>query len=325
MIGGVASAGGSTNAGTINSGITLINGGSLTNLGTVNGPLSMDSGTTLGNAGTLNDIGSPTIPTNSAVFNNGTIKGTALAVSGTLEDTGAGSLGMNTALTINGGGTFIPGGDGIGTTTIYDNPLGAPGITGRIVLGTGSTNVFKVDMDSGIQNTVVKSIFTSFGPNQASVGYNGGTIQIVRLGSTPFAVGQSFPLFQNTYGGNIGNAGLNSTNSYPIIDPSTPGPGLQWDLSTVIQDGTIGIKTINTTPTNLVYSAMVVNGGSNVVANLQWPADHTGWYLQSQQNTLDVGLSTNWTTIGGSSFVNSLSITNQMLTNTAVFYRMVAP
>lgn len=327
VIGSVSTAGSLTNAATIGSSLSILTGGLVTNTvaGTVSGTLSMETGTSLGNAGTFSSIGSPTIPTNAVVFNDGTIKGNALSVSGTLEDTGIGTINMNTALTINGGGTFIPGGDFIGTTTIYENPLGAPGITGRLLLGTGSTNVFKVNMDSGIQNTVVKSVYTSFGPNQSSVAYNGGTIVIMNTGSASFAAGQSFPLFQNTYGGSLGNAGLNTTNSYPVISPANPGPGLQWDLSTVIQNGTIGIKTINMTPTNLVYSAALINSGSNIVTHLQWPSDYTGWYLQSQQNPLTIGLSTNWTTIGGSSFTNDMVFTNAVITNTAVFYRMVFP
>lgn len=43
-----------------------------------------------------------------------------------------------------------------------------------------------------------------------------------------------------------------------------------------------------TNPTNLV--ATITNGG----LNLAWPADHRGWILQVQTNSLKTGLSTNW-------------------------------
>ena len=57
---------------------------------------------------------------------------------------------------------------------------------------------------------------------------------------------------------------------------------------------------------------------------LTWPQDHLGWRLESQTNSLGVGLGTNWTTVFGS------SATNQMLfpfgtRNGSVFYRLAYP
>lgn len=326
VLGSVVTAGSLDNSGSINSGLTVQTGGAVTNQlgGTIKGAWSMQTGTTLGNAGTLIDIGSPTIPTNAVVFNDGSIYGQELFISGTLEDTGVGFIGMGSALTINGGGVFIPGGDSIGTTTINEYPLNTNyANAGRILLGTGSTNVFKVN--PGVNNTVVKSDVTSLGPNHLGVAYDGGTIQIINLGGS-FSAGQTFPLFQNTYGGPIGNAGNNTTNSYPVVTPAAPGAGLQWDLSTIIQDGVLRIKTINVTPTNIVYSTSIINSGSNIVVHLSWPEDYTGWYLQVQQAALTNGLSTNWTTIGGSSFTNDIVLTNDLQKGSqAVFYRMTFP
>jgi hypothetical protein len=324
-----------TNFGTIGSGLAILNGGVVTNMGGGNivGGLAMDTNTFLGNAGTLTDIGSPTISSNSVVVNSGYIYGTALSVSGTLKDSGAGSIGMNTALTINSGGTFIPGGDGIGTSTVYEYPLGTGGLAGRVVFATGSTNIFKVDMDSGVQNTVLRSVIMSFGPNQSSVAFNGGTIQMENVGSTPFAAGQTFPLVQYDYDtGYIVNAGLNSTNSYPVMSPASPGPGLAWDLSTAPFDGVVRIKSIATTPTNLMYTAstqtQITSSSTNsiIVNEFKWPSDYTGWRLLQLQTTLTNGLSaTNWVEIGNARFTNDIVLTNTVTTNSAVFYRMVYP
>ena len=64
-----------------------------------------------------------------------------------------------------------------------------------------------------------------------------------------------------------------------------------------------------------------VSGGDLI---LQWPADHTGWTLQVQTNSLNVGLNTNWSSVAGSALVNS--VTNAINPeNGAVFYRMVYP
>jgi len=57
---------------------------------------------------------------------------------------------------------------------------------------------------------------------------------------------------------------------------------------------------------------------------LNWPADHTGWQLQSQTDSLAAGLGTNWVNAAGS------MQTNQMVwplntANGAVFFRLMRP
>jgi len=57
---------------------------------------------------------------------------------------------------------------------------------------------------------------------------------------------------------------------------------------------------------------------------LSWPADHTGWRLQSQTNSLATGLYTNWVAVPNSQLNNHF--TNAVNpANGAVFYRMVYP
>jgi len=68
---------------------------------------------------------------------------------------------------------------------------------------------------------------------------------------------------------------------------------------------------VNTGTTNLVFSVV------NNQMTLSWPADHTGWQLQAQTNSLG----TNWVTIGGSSTTNQMMITINP-SNKAVFYRL---
>jgi hypothetical protein len=71
-------------------------------------------------------------------------------------------------------------------------------------------------------------------------------------------------------------------------------------------------------PTNLTA---VLSGSSFVVS---WPADHLGWRLQVQTNSLPAGLSTNWVTVPGSDLVTSTNLTVNP-GNGAVFYRMIYP
>jgi hypothetical protein len=75
---------------------------------------------------------------------------------------------------------------------------------------------------------------------------------------------------------------------------------------------------VNTAPAALV---------SSVVGNtlhLSWPADHQGWHLQYQTNSLTSGLGTNWITVPGSDTITSTNITVDPSKPT-VFYRMVYP
>jgi hypothetical protein len=233
-------------------------------------------------------------------------------------------------LTISAGGVFIPGGNGIGTTTVAPDTLSPNAFPGRVLFAAGSTNIFKVD--PGVPaNTLLYSGFMGFGPNQSAKAVNGGTIVINNVGTMPFAAGQVFTMFQFYQGGNILDCGLNTTNSYPIMQPETPGPGLAWDLSGLIPNGIIGVRSVATVPTNLTFTASfsTVVGTNNIptnyiVSHLQWPSSYIGWSLQEQVSPLSLGISTNWTTVFGSFWTNDMLITNLLTTN-CTFYRMVSP
>ncbi len=341
VLGGVTCGGTVVNAGTVKGALAAQALSVVTNGvgGVIQGPLSTSNGSFIYNAGTFSGMGSATIATNAIFINAGSLanggnNAGSLAVNGTFEDMGnaVGTVVNLTSLTINGGGTFIPGGDGIGTTTVVNDGLAAN--NGRVVFLTGSTNIFKVNVGGSPANTLLTCGYMSFGPNQSTLIQNGGTILMTNIGSTPFGVGQSFKLVGNNFGGTLFNSGLNTTNSLSVINPSVPSSGLAWDLSQLIGGGVIGIKTIATTGTNLVFNTALTQTISTnvppvtnnvIVVGLSWPTDHTGWTLQQQQNTLDVGLSTNWTSLTVSQFTNNMVLTNAVTTNTAVFYRMVSP
>jgi hypothetical protein len=72
------------------------------------------------------------------------------------------------------------------------------------------------------------------------------------------------------------------------------------------------------TPTNITA---VLSGNA---LTLSWPADHLGWRLQVQTNSLAAGFGTNWVTLPGSELVTGTNITINSA-NGAVFYRMVYP
>ena len=132
--------------------------------------------------------------------------------------------------------------------------------------------------------------------------------------------------------GDIFDSG-SSTNSYPILEPATPGPGLVWDLTRLRPNGIIDVKEVGTNPVNIAYSVSMgtlinTNGAGStnptVLSHLQWPTNYIGWRLQQQITPLTVGLGTNWDTVAVAVFTNDIVITNALTTN-AVFFRMIYP
>ena len=136
-----------------------------------------------------------------------------------------------------------------------------------------------------------------------------GTLKVAIAGGT-LAAGESFQLFTaGTYSGSFSATNLQSA-----------GPGLGWIWNPA--NGTLSvIQVVNVNPTNITAT---VSGNT---LNLAWPADHTGWRLLAETNSLAVGLNPNtnaWFAVPGSASVNSESIT--MDPNQAtVFYRLVYP
>ena len=78
-----------------------------------------------------------------------------------------------------------------------------------------------------------------------------------------------------------------------------------------------GIVTVNPTPTELT----TIRSGNELT--LSWPADHVGWRLQVQTNSLDIGLTADWIDVVGSESVHEITVpVNQ---EGAVFYRLILP
>lgn len=77
-------------------------------------------------------------------------------------------------------------------------------------------------------------------------------------------------------------------------------------------------STVNTAPTNLLVAVT----GNQVT--LSWPADHTGWRLQAQTNSLNTGLGGGWFDVSGSTSVDQVVVPINPR-NGCVFYRLVYP
>ena len=319
--------------GTVGGAVTLQTGAVMTNSGSIGGALVMQTNSFLYNGGLLSAIGAATVATNATLINNGTIYGASLMINGTLIDTvpntsgvSSGSINVGT-LTING--KFFPGGNSIATTKVTDylyNNTQAGNPSGRVQLNAGSTTTFIVNSTNPQPYTVLLSQNQGYGPSQSSKAINGCTLVITNEGPTAFAAGQSYQLFGNYYDGTATlSAGANTTNSYPIIQPAVPGPGLAWDMSQLIPNGIISVVSASSVQVSVAQTVTLV-GGTNLVSELTWPSTYLGvGWLQQQVTTTATGIGANWVTVPSSLTNNDLFITNSIVTNAAVFYRFVYP
>jgi autotransporter-associated beta strand protein len=248
---------------------------------TYTGPTSVGGGTLL-----ITSSGSITTTPTVSVSSGATLDVTAIApwnlASGqTLQGSGI----VNGDVTVPAGSTIAAG---------TSSAIGTLSDTGNVILS--GTNTMKVSRVSGATNDVLAVTNTiTFG----------GVLNITSLGGT-YQGGDTFTLFKAAGG----LSGTFSATNLPSLSA-----GLAW-VTTNLANGVLSVvATVNPNPTNITASI------SGNVLTLSWPADHTGWYLQVQTNSLSQGLGTNWTDVPNSSTVNSVNI-NMNPANGTVFYRM---
>jgi autotransporter-associated beta strand protein len=235
------------------------------------------------------------------------------AFNGGLIKKGSGSLYLDAASTYTG-------------TTLVTNGLlaGIGSVTGPVVVAPAGTigagnaagnGAFSINNNLTIQGGSFMRINKTGGTpaqDQVVVSGNityGGVLVVSNITSdaTVLVAGDTFPLFSVT--------GTKTGNFSSIV--GTPGVGLLYSFNPTT--GVLSVApSVNTTPTNLVA---VVSGNT---LTLSWPADHLGWRLQVQTNSIDTGISGNWSDVAGSTSVNTVNATINPA-NGAVFYRMVYP
>lgn len=226
---------------------------------------------------------------------------------------GANTYSGTTAL--NGGTMLVNGATGVGGVTVASSAtLGGSGtINGPVTVQSGGTlapgnsiGVLTVSNNVSLAGTTLMEISRSPLTNDqlrvtGTLNYN-GTLSVVNL-SGALAGGDSFKLF----------SAASSSGNFSTLAGS-PGTGLAWTLNT-----NSGVLTVySTVPTNI--TALVTNNA----LQLSWPADHLGWTLQTQTNSLSAGLGTNWVSIGGSA-TNTQFLAPLDAGNPSVFYRLIYP
>jgi autotransporter-associated beta strand protein len=216
---------------------------------------------------------------------NGSLGTNTVSVASGASLGGTGSVGGG--VTVQPGGTLTPGASGIGTLTLGKTPALAGEV--RLEIRKGAV------------------------PNADKLAISGqpliyaGTLTVTHIGTNALAAGDTFTLFSAT----SFSGSFTATNL-----PALPA-GLGWIFTPT--NGVLSvIQVTSPLPTNLVVT---VAGGN---LTLTWPADHLGWRLETQTNSLSTGLSPNWFTVPGSTNTTTVSLPFNAA-NPAVFYRLAYP
>jgi autotransporter-associated beta strand protein len=190
---------------------------------------------------------------------------------------------INCPVSLPPGATLAPG-DNVGTLTVNNT----------VTLQAGSTTLIELNKTTGTndQLQVVGSLTC------------GGSLVVTNLGGTLWA-GDSFQIFNAT--STSGN--FAATNLPPLPN------GFLWQWAPA--NGTLSIlSTVALNPVNVTASP------SGNMLELSWPADHTGWRVET--NAVDITDPNFWFTFPGSTTTNDLVLPINPASS-QVFFRLVFP
>jgi len=224
------------------------------------------------------------------------------------------------------------------------------GYVGQIAFTGGSSQIMTRASQTGTANNNQDLVTSGSGsssyanPGAATVGAQSSTGSVTLVTGNPYtevltitlAATNTLAITNFLYSGTSTNGALLSqfggvasggtylTNSFDAL-------AIGWratasTYATAIDINQIAVNTTLTAPTppvSLMPASIVCQWMAGQL-QLSWPADHLGWRLQSQTNSLGSGLGTNWTTVANSTNVDQLNIVISA-TNGAVFYRLVYP
>jgi autotransporter-associated beta strand protein len=264
------------------------------------------------------DLADPSV--GDAVGTNRTLQVTNTAAtifSGVITDNGVAS-GItktgNGVLYLNGTNTYT------GTTTVSNGVLAGSGsiagpvdVEGSGAIGGGSASALgtltinnNLTLNGNVFVRVNKALSPASSNDLVSVsgtlsGGGTGVITVSNTSATQISIGDKFKIF---------NKAVTGGNTLTVT-----GGGMNWNNNLAV-DGSITAASVNTgpatNPTNMTFS---VSGGNLTVT---WPADHLGWYLQMNTNSLT---SNTWVDVPGSNTgTNSVIPINQ--SQRAAFFRM---
>ena len=312
-------------------GSTTVSNGVLGGTGSIASPLTVASGGTLSPGVTIGTF---------TVSNNVTLSGITLmelnrtnsatndqlVVTGTL--TGGGALVVtNVGSTLVNGTTFKLFSKAVTGFSSTNLPTGGSGYVWNNTLSTDGSITL---VSGGISaNAYLSSITLSpagaLSPGYASNVLNYATTESYSATPTVTVVNADLTATNRLVYNNTTNLLASGVASSPLTLNANPAITNVVKVNVTAQDGvTVLSYTINIKQLPSQTVPFLTNSVSGGVMSFNWPADHTGWSLQVQTNALNIGLTTNWATVPGSTSTNAASAV-MSLTNGSVFYRLIYP
>ncbi len=180
------------------------------------------------------------------------------------------------------------------------------------------TGVFNVTSNATLNGAVNMNIDVADSPNSSELvapSFSiGGTATLVITNIGPALTnGVTFTLFN--HGVTFASVTLPATNPTGTSNYMWQN-NLSVNGSITLTNGGLPAVVVNPNPTNILYS---VSSGN---LTLSWPADHTGWTLQAQTNSLAIGISNDWVNVPNSSATNEVVMPINPANGT-VFFRLV--
>ncbi len=250
-------------------------------------PVSLTVSGPVGGRGALNKSSADTLILSGA----STYTGETVVDAGTLALTGVGSIPSSSSITINADATLDASGRTDATLTLASGQIlkGNGTVSGNLNVGGGATlspgtsvGVLTISGTVVLRGTTHMELNKANGTNDlirgaASMDY-GGVLSVTNLAGT-LAGGDRFRLFSaGAYNG-----------SFAIV-PTTPGPGLTWDVSSLLVDGTLKIAG-DATPAPEI-EAVTVSGGNIAISGTGGPANRDYFVLTATNVALPL---INWT------------------------------
>ncbi|MGH7940835.1 MAG: hypothetical protein ACREE6_15540, partial [Limisphaerales bacterium] len=196
-------------------------------------------------------------------------------------------------------------------------PIGAIGITQNNLTSPGNVQWNYFSLSEVAPGGVPPYLLAPLPPSSVLLTNSTVTIPATAYGSAPLG-------YTWSYNSTVIESGVTNNLSPINADLSVPSASLsagQLQLTVTNAYGTnitlvTLISPINPNPTNIVSTV------TNNTLYLTWPADHTGWQLQAQTNSVSVGIGTNWVDVAGSTTTNQIAVPINPA-NGVVFYRLI--
>jgi alpha-D-xyloside xylohydrolase len=296
--------------------VTVNTGGALAGSGTVNGPVVLTSG----NAAIQLQNGSPATLTlaGGLTLNNGNALGFDLGVTADQIALTAGNYTKNAGtVTINltnltgfaaGSYPLITGATGIMTNGFVLGNVPA-GYAGTLSASSGTLSVALLvavpATPTGLSATAGDGqVLLSWNSATGATGYN---VRRSTANGGPYSV-----VAANTSATTFTNLGLANGTAYYYVVSATNSAGESANSTQV------SAQPVSTAPLTFSY------GLSGNQLQLSWPADHRGWRLEAQTNSLATGLGMNWVTVSGAASTNQVFLPIS-ISIPSVFFRLTYP